>query len=143
MAIKIEDLTPTVDASIVAGFAVESNFDKGYNKITLPKDYYLLRKGNSNFWEVLKESGEVDEIYFDYAIEYGVNYTYRAIKIKEEQKYGDIKCYNLYEDMFILNSTESLAIRYNPDVSSYKYNIIDTITPTLGSPYPFVRRNGH
>ena len=45
--------------------------------------------------------------------------------------------------MFILNSTKSLAIRYNPDVSSYKYNIIDTITPTLGSPYPFVRRNGH
>ena len=37
----------------------------------------------------------------------------------------------------------SLTIAYNPELTSLKSNHIDTITPTLGSAYPVVRRNGH
>ena len=36
-----------------------------------------------------------------------------------------------------------LVIAYNPELTSLKSNYVDTITPTLGSPYPVVRRSGH
>lgn len=36
-----------------------------------------------------------------------------------------------------------LIIAYNPELTSLKSNYVDTITPTLGSAYPVVRRNGH
>lgn len=44
---------------------------------------------------------------------------------------------------FISDSDVQLKVLYDLDVNSYKYNIQDIVTPTLGSPYPFIRRNGH
>lgn len=46
------------------------------------------------------------------------------------------------EDIFLATRDLTLKIKYNPDITSFKRNVVDAITPTLGSPYPFVRRNG-
>lgn len=36
----------------------------------------------------------------------------------------------------------SLPLKFNTKITNLKYNYIDSITPTLGSAFPFVRRNG-
>lgn len=46
------------------------------------------------------------------------------------------------EDIFLSTRDLSLKIRYNPELSGLKRNVVDVITPTLGGVYPFVRRNG-
>lgn len=46
------------------------------------------------------------------------------------------------EDIFLATRDLTLKIRYNPELTTYKRNVVDTITPTLGGAYPFVRRNG-
>ena len=46
------------------------------------------------------------------------------------------------EDIFLATKDLTLKIKYNPDLTTYKRNVVDTITPTLGGAYPFVRRNG-
>lgn len=48
----------------------------------------------------------------------------------------------MIEDMFLSTKDATLKIRYNPDLTSFKRNVVDAITPTLGGAYPFVRRNG-
>lgn len=48
----------------------------------------------------------------------------------------------LPEDSYILSPAQSLTIKYNPEVTNLKRNIVDVVTPTLGSAYPFIRRAG-
>lgn len=46
------------------------------------------------------------------------------------------------EDIFLATRDLTLKIKYNPELSNYKRNVVDAITPTLGGSYPFMRRNG-
>ena len=46
------------------------------------------------------------------------------------------------EDVFLATRDLTLKIKYNPELSAYKRNVVDAITPTLGGSYPFMRRNG-
>ena len=39
-------------------------------------------------------------------------------------------------------SIKSVLLKYNQEISSFKSNYIDVVTPTLGGAYPFIRRNG-
>ena len=47
-----------------------------------------------------------------------------------------------FEDMFLITGDHILPIRYNPKVSSWKKVVQESITNTLGSKYPFIRRSG-
>lgn len=48
------------------------------------------------------------------------------------------------EDIVLVDASmnRELKVRYNPDLTNLKRNYIDTITPTLGSQYPVIRRSG-
>lgn len=49
-----------------------------------------------------------------------------------------------YEDAVLVGpNNEFLLIRYNADVTQFRKNVVDVITPTLGGEYPYVRRNGN
>lgn len=47
-----------------------------------------------------------------------------------------------YDDIFLTAQGERLRIKYNPSITNFKKVFNETITPTLGSKYPFIRRNG-
>lgn len=49
----------------------------------------------------------------------------------------------ILEDMFLVSDGLSLRIRYNPSISNFKRTLSESIVNTIGSKYPFVRRNGH
>jgi hypothetical protein len=49
----------------------------------------------------------------------------------------------VFENMFLTNSLKQLKIQFNPDVSNFKYNVIESQQTTLGSKFPFIKRNGN
>lgn len=84
------------------------------------------------FEEILSESSP----YIDKTLEPGVPYLYCCGEATQSV------CLIL-DDMFLLNSTGKMCIKYNPDVSSYKYAVSDSVLMPLGAQYPVVRRNGY
>lgn len=48
----------------------------------------------------------------------------------------------ILNDAFLTDKERSLRIQYDPDVTSFKIVTDDAIIKTLGSRYPFARRNG-
>jgi hypothetical protein len=47
-----------------------------------------------------------------------------------------------FEDMFLWDGVKQLKIRFNPKVSSFKINRLESRINTIGSQYPFFFRNG-
>lgn len=83
----------------------------------------------------------------DYTIEQGVTYQYSV------QQYNDYGLFSDriistsvtadFEDAFLYDGERQLKIRYNPKVSSFKTDILESKTDTIGSKYPFIFRNGN
>jgi hypothetical protein len=48
----------------------------------------------------------------------------------------------ILDDMFLTTKDRQLKIKFNPSVSSMKRTISENKTETIGSAYPFIRRNG-
>jgi hypothetical protein len=40
-----------------------------------------------------------------------------------------------------MTKDKTLKIKYDPNISSYKHNIQEKVTPTLGAKYPKITRN--
>lgn len=94
-------------------------------------------------------------VYEDFSAEAGIFYQYKIFfrhealdnNLQPQLKYSPSIFTNkpvllLIEDMFLITNGIKLKIRYNPELTSFKRNVQDIITPTLGGAYPFVRRNG-
>ena len=92
-------------------------------------------------------------VYKDILPEAGIQYTYgaRLIGYNNGQVYKELHTTNIriatanalfFEDILLMTKDQILKFRYNTEVSTFKYTIADSITPTLGGTYPFVRRNG-
>ena len=106
-------------------------------------------------------------LWIDYTVEHGVKYLYsiqaynsnnlysnRMIQVIEnpnnKNDYLELDLngepYYLmadYEDAFLTDENRQLRIRYNPKVSSFKSNILESKVDTLGGKYPFIFRNGN
>lgn len=48
-----------------------------------------------------------------------------------------------FEDAFLYDGKRQLRIRYNPKISSFKKNVLETKMDTIGGKYPFIFRNGN
>lgn len=101
------------------------------------------------------------EIYLDFTIEQGVKYQYNLYK-KTSNGYSlsaPVKYYSdeheemrdenidsiitEFEDAFLFDGEKQLRIRYNPKVSSFKSNVLESKIDTLGGKYPTFFRNGN
>jgi hypothetical protein len=145
-------------------FSAEKDEDNGRIVLTIKKSgvtdgftgEVILRRASSktNFtiWEDLKTytySGEtnIKEIFSDTTIESGVWYKYyiqkRSKGVAASVKYIKSPLMIIFDDMFLTTKDRQLKIKFNPTVSSFKRTIQESRTDTLGSQFPFVRRNGH
>lgn len=145
-------------------FSAEKDEDNGRIILTIKKsgvtdgftgDVILRRassKTNFTIWEDLKTytySGEtnIKEIFSDTTIESGVWYKYyiqkRSKGVAASVKYIKSPLMIIFDDMFLTTKDRQLKIKFNPTVSSFKRTIQESRTDTLGSQFPFVRRNGH
>ena len=85
-----------------------------------------------------------------YIYDYYVNgntkhYRYRFLKNEGDSKYiaksddWTIEC--IYEDIFLSNTEKQLGIKYNPNITNFKWVTQENITNTLGGKFPLIRRN--
>lgn len=109
-------------------------------------------KTNFTIWEDLKiysydKQKDIKEVFNDTTIESGVWYKYYLQKrnqgVVSSTKYARTPLMVIFEDMFLTTKDRQLKIKFNPTISSFKKTIQETRVDTLGSQFPFIRRNGY
>jgi hypothetical protein len=84
-------------------------------------------------------------LFRDFYIQQGKYYTYSLQQYNENGLYTNRKLSNLiysdFEDIFLYDGTRQLKLRFNPQISSFKTQLAETRTETIGSKYPFFFRN--
>ena len=88
-------------------------------------------------------------IFNDLSIQSGIWYKYaiqgeeKTSKTRTAIVYDTTENIAVFEHMFLVEEGQQLKIKYNPTVSTYKRNIQESQTTTLGAQFPFIRRNGN
>ena len=83
----------------------------------------------------------------DYTVESGVWYKYAVSKV-DEYNFRSVSIESkkpvmaLFEDIFLTTKDQQLKIRFDPQVNNYSRVVSESLTETIGSKYPFIRRNG-
>lgn len=122
---------------------------------TVAANYILRRTSNeSNYtiWEDLKYIQVLNkipnELYLDYTVKYGVSYKYGIQQINKnghrtKMIMSDkiVDCY--FDDIFLVSNNEMIKIKFNPKVTNYKRNLLETKQDTIGRQYPFIMKNGN
>lgn len=105
---------------------------------------------NPGVWEELtrfslKHEFPTRNVFRDFTIEQGKTYTYSLQQYNPYGIYSDRKksnkIYADFEDMFLYDGERQLKLRFNPQVSSFKTQLAETRSETIGSKYPFFFRN--
>jgi len=108
----------------------------------------------SNFhkWEDVKTvtyitGTELNYSWYDTTIESGVWYKYCA---QRRNAHGDrgaiiqidnpVMC--MLDDIFLTRDDRQLKIKFNPTLNEFKYNVTESQQVTLGSKFPYIKRNG-
>lgn len=120
-----------------------------------------IRRGsdidNFGYWSTLFnkhiEDEEITETKFldfnDFTIESGVLYKYEITYSPDIPVPPNTVIYttvsnpviSVFDDAFLTGQDgKQLNVKFNPNVSNYKINTVDTVINTIGSQYPFVKR---
>lgn len=82
----------------------------------------------------------------DFTIEQGKTYIYGLQQYNDNGLYSErITSNSIYADFehaFLFDGTRQLKIEYNPKVSSFKIDVLESKLDTIGSQFPFIFRNG-
>lgn len=156
-------IPPEIQASIEATM----NFDNGYVDVHLIGDLdsegheiptngaFLITRACSDdhfsrWVEVFKFTlhGQQPSLKLlrDFTVEQGKEYIYALQQYNDFGLYSERLLSNTimgdFEDIFLFDGERQLKIKYNPKVSSFKTNILETKIDTIGMKYPFIFRNG-
>ena len=145
------------------GLKAENHFDNGYiaiqatsgdSQTMLTGAFEISRQNvkNPKHWEpiflfVLQGELPGASVWRDFTVEQGETYRYCVRQFNASGMYSarvySNEVYADFEDAFLFDGERQLRIRYNPKVSSFKNDILESKTDTIGSKYPFIFRNGH
>lgn len=141
-AIKIEAYFPN---SFSAGGILLLQRADETNDFSSWKDILKLQVDN-NTAKTLSGSGK-PVIYYDYLVPGDHTfYQYRFIQLDSDEN-GVAKSNNyllecVFEDIFLYDLNKQFAVRYNPNITGFKWVVQESVTNTLGGAYPLIRRNG-
>lgn len=84
----------------------------------------------------------------DFTIQHGFSYQYALQQYNKESGLYSNKIYSnilqaTFEDCFLFDGKRQLRIRFNPKISSFKQDVLESKTETLGGKYPIISRNGN
>ena len=111
-------------------------------------------ESNFTIWEDIhtasfKEDSILNYTWYDYTIKSGIYYKYLAQKRTSVGNRGvAIRPKNepfmiLFDDMYLTGGDGQLNIRFDPSISSFKRTVSESRVDTIGSKYPYVKRNGY
>lgn len=156
----------TVDSELEYDvFRAVCNNEEGYIHLQLTGTFngnLCIRRSDSstNFtvWEDIKyiplisEEEQLNFYFNDFTVKSGVFYKYGIQRITSNNirgklyELGEGDTYTLlpdFENIFLVSGNQQLKIKYNKQVSDFKHVIKESISETLGSKYPYVRRNSN
>ena len=108
-------------------------------------------KTNFHKWEdihnvIFLQDAPINLTWNDYTVESGVYYKYCIQKRYSNGSRGTAKiidnpvmCY--FEDIFLNDGKRQLKVQFNPTVADFKYNVTESQQITIGSQYPYIKRN--
>ena len=110
-------------------------------------------KSNFTIWEDMhvysyNKTPYISTIWNDYTVESGIWYKYgvQGIDIDGARtpmvEFKNPVMLN-FDHIYLTAGDKQLKIIYNPQISSYKRNISESKIDTIGSKYPFIKRNGN
>lgn len=151
-----------LDPYLTNEFVAEMDFDEGCVNVhfapgpseIIEGNYVISRADTRDVldWKIMKYIDAfgllIDKFYFkDFTVEHGVEYIYSIQQINVAEMISNRiltnPIYVDYEDMFLYDGKRQLKVRYNPKMGTYKPDVLDTKTDTIGSKYPFITRNGY
>ena len=155
----IEETTDALQATISAVKDID-NGRIGIKIKGLTEDIFngniVIRRtsSESNFtlWEdmttITIENTSLFLTWYDYTVVSGVWYKYCAQKKNVFGNRGialflDTPQMLLFEDIFLNADNTQLSIKFNPQISSFKRTVSESKIDTIGSKYPFIKRNGY
>ena len=110
-------------------------------------------KDNFNIWEdvytfLAKSTEVINLIWYDMTIESGVWYKYSLQQRNLQGFRSNLIIYEtpimcVFQDIFLTTAENQLKIKFNPQVNNYSHVVSESLTQTIGSKYPFIRRNGN
>lgn len=148
------NLTATLDninGCIVLNIKSKDDDDFFVGNITIRR---TSSESNFTIWEDVhtesfEENSKLDYTWYDYTIKSGIYYKYiaqrrssvgnRGIAIHAEGE----PFMMLFDDMYLTGGDGQLNIRFDPSVSSFKRTVSESRTDTIGSKYPYIKRNGY
>ena len=157
---------PSIDPEIKATLDVTLNYDNGYIAIKLVGEKidnmeeptsgaFLLTRAcdDSDFgvWDEItrfKLAGEIPsrQLWKDFTVEQGKTYRYSLQQYNDKGLYSNRiysdYIYSDFEDAFLFDGQRQLKIKYNPKITNFKTNLLETKTNTIGGKHPFIFRNG-
>ena len=111
-------------------------------------------ESNFTIWEDVhtesfEENSKLNYTWYDYTIKSGVYYKYIAQRRSSIGNRGIAihakgePFMMLFDDMYLTGGDGQLNIRFDPSVSSFKRTVSESRTDTIGSKYPYIKRNGY
>lgn len=150
-------ISPDIEMNLVATLDYDNGFIsmKMDTKEPVVSGLFLVSRAASNNgykWEEFKRfdlQSMLPEKWslMDCTIEQGVTYKYSLQQYNENGIYSDRIISNGvfadFEDAFLYDGEKQLKIRFNPKVSSFKANVLESKIDTIGSTHPYILRNGN
>lgn len=148
-AIKIEAIPDKIGGKIkVHTYSTEKTLHLSTN--------YIIRrsssKDNFEYWEdmytFLSPYGSIlNYTWEDVTVESGVWYKYslqqRNVQGFRSNFLETSVVMVVFDDIFLVDSKQQLRVRFDPQISGYSHVVSESLTQTIGSKYPFIRRNGN
>lgn len=150
-----------IPMSLQVDFKASLDFENGAVYLNLISKEFQIASGsflisrasskNDFVWEEFRyfnlQSEQPDKrTFIDYTVEQGVTYRYSLQQYNSNGVYSDRRLSNDvyvdFEDLFLYDGERQLRVRYNPKVTNFKNDVVESKTDTIGSQYPFILRNG-
>lgn len=120
--------------------SISKNLDSGSITITASRSGIVQRALEEiDYWWDLAEIGSS---WTDSTIESDVNYRYRIVDSTRATS-GNVQNISLsFEDIYLSNEETMVVVKFNPNISNFKYVVQESVMNTLGGKYPIIRKNG-
>ena len=142
--------TPDEDNGRIKIDIVSKNTQRFIGNFTIKR---TSSKSNFHKWEDIKTINHVDGnqlnyTWYDITIESGIWYKYCVQKRNARGDRGviiqiDNPVMCLLEDIYLTKNDCQLKIKFNPSLNEFKYNVTESQQVTIGSQYPYIKRNGN
>ena len=138
--LKISNLQEATSGDlIIKRTSSDSNFNiwENIHKVSLSKLRELSASGY--LWgDMTVQSGK----WYKYAIQSVINSGTANVAYSEHIRMENPVSL-MIEEICLVGANSQLKVKFDPKISSFNHKVVQSITETIGSKYPFIRRNGN